>query len=217
VSDPSHLIDREKLAVRLRRVDRSELFIAIERALSLIPVEQLGQLLVRPRRVDEVLSDGEAPGCLVEAVRKFDQESRRHKYYEPFDVNWKNSNDVCKATEAWFAECERLFRACTKWAARGFHDEARAAFEAMFALVGRMNDGEDIVFFADEGGSYMLSVSWPGLLAAYSSCLAEVEPEDFVGTVGGLIGEYAGYRSTECWAAVRAVASPAQLALCKQT
>ena len=100
MSNHSPLIDREKLAVRLRRLDRNELFIAIERALSLIPAAELGQLVVRPMRLDEVVSDGDAPGCFVEAVRRFDQESRRRKYYEPFDVNWKNSNKVCQATEA---------------------------------------------------------------------------------------------------------------------
>jgi len=86
-----------------------------------------------------------------------------------------------RGTEDWIAECERLLEDVLRFVTDGDPSEGRQAFELIFALLRRIDQGEDdIVFFADEAGSWQVGVDWPTVLPAYFRCLsATAAPEEY--------------------------------------
>jgi hypothetical protein len=79
-----------------------------------------------------------------------------------------------RGTETWIAECERLFKRCAAAAKKRPDSEAREAFDILFGLLRRIDEAHDeIVFFADEGGSYEVFVDWKNVLPAYFVPVAE--------------------------------------------
>ena len=69
----------------------------------------------------------------------------------------------------------------------------REAFDLLFALLRHIDACEDdVIFFADEGGSWQVGVSWKNVLPAYFRCLAETAgPEEFAREVGAAIKDFA--------------------------
>ena len=90
----------------------------------------------------------------------------------------------------------------------------REAFELLFGLVRRIDKGrDDVVFFADEGGSWQVGVDWRAALPAYFRCLAaSASPEDFAREVGRAIGDFADHERPRHLTAARRVASAEQKA-----
>jgi hypothetical protein len=65
----------------------------------------------------------------------------------------------------------------------------------LLALLGRLDrDPDNVVFFADEGGSWQVGVDWRPALAAYFRCLADGTPaEHFAREVDRAIADFADY------------------------
>ncbi len=102
------------------------------------------------------------PVRVIDKVKAFEEASRRGEYYESFNVNSKNFMDKSEGTEEWIAECERLLEDLLGISCDGDPAEAREAFELLFGLLRRIDEGEDdIIFFADEAGSWQVGVDWP--------------------------------------------------------
>lgn len=59
----------------------------------------------------------------------------------------------------------------------------------LFQLLSRIDEApDDVVYFADEAGSWQLGVHWRGVFPAYFRCLAEtVSPVEFARTVDQMI------------------------------
>jgi hypothetical protein len=186
-------VDAEKLRSALRRLTRRDLLVVLDRALVHVPKPRIhnvvegfivqGQLVVTTRERTR----------LLDKVKAFDDASRRGEYYESFGVNSKNFMEKSEGTEEWIAECDRLLADVLEFAANGKPNEVRRAFELIFALLRRIDEGDDdIVFFADEGGSWQVGVDWSKVLPAYFRCLsATAAPEEYAQLVNAIVRDFA--------------------------
>jgi len=150
-------------------------------------------------------------GLLAE-VKAFEAASRKGEYYESFSVNSKNYMLTSGGTRAWIAECGRLFSRCVKASGKGVPKETCDAFEILFALLERIDECmDDIVFFADEGGSWQVGADWLKVLPAWFACLAAVaEPEEYARRVVDRVDRFARYDRDIHLAVAASLASAAQ-------
>jgi hypothetical protein len=153
-------------------------------------------------------------------VKAFDKASRAGEYYESFSVNSKNYREVSGGTRAWIAECERLFGRCVAATGKGNPGETCGAFEMLFALLQHIDKGmDDVVFFADEGGSWQVGVDWQKVLPAWFACLsATVEPEEYAHRVVDVVDRFVKYdRDKHLTTAARKASAAQRKALAEKT
>jgi hypothetical protein len=114
-------------------------------------------------------------------------------------------------------ECRQLFDTCVEHSGKGDHGEVRTAMDLLFELLEQLDRGDDqIVFFADEGGSWQVGINHGKVLPAYFASLAAVaEPEEYATRVAEVIEEHASYDSETFLKAARKAANHAQRATLK--
>ncbi len=90
----------------------------------------------------------------------------------------------------------------------------RGAFELLFGLLRHIDEApDDVIFFADEAGSWQVGVDWRTVFPAYFRCLAETATDDeFAKTVDRAIADFADHERPRHLAAARKVASATQRA-----
>lgn len=205
-------IDRDKLRVHLRRLSKDALLDLLDRAIDVVPKSRLPALVKGYVKPEALRPDGPAKGGLLKTVTRFREASLRGEYYEDFMVNSKNFMEKSRGTQTWMAECERLFERCAAAAKRHPDSEALEAFDILFWLLRRIDEGhDDIVFFADEGGSYEVYVDWKNVLPAYFAALARAAtPEEYASRVTRVIKDFVPYDRDRYVKAARSAASPAQ-------
>jgi len=207
-------VDLEKLRVALRRMRRGQLLLIADQAITLVPQAKLQKLMGEFVRLDEftVMKSGAAP--VLDEVRKFHEASLNGDYYESFAVNSKNFMDQSHGTETFFAEFERLLGKCIRASSKGPRAPVREAFELLFGLLRHIDTGnDDVIFFADEGGSWQVGVNWRSALPAYFQCLADAaSPKDFAYAVDRAIADFSKYERPRQLTAARRVATAAQKA-----
>ena len=120
--------------------------------------------------------------------------------------------EISEGTKEWIAECERLVEDVLVLVARGNSSEGRQALELIFALLRRLDEGEDdIVFFADEGGSWQVGVDWPKVLPAYFRCLSETAtPEEYAELVNAVVKDFARHDTPKYMSMARGAATKEQ-------
>ncbi|HWL86025.1 MAG TPA: hypothetical protein VNO21_09505 [Polyangiaceae bacterium] len=151
------------------------------------------------------------PGTLLIDVRAFDAAVRGGEYYESFNVNSKNYMDRSRGTRLFIAECNRLLARCVGFSSRPRPAETREAFELIFDLLQRIDEGNDDVFFADEAGSWQVGVAWEDVLPAWFASLAKAaDPEDLGKAVARVVEDFEPHASPKHYAAARRVATAAQ-------
>jgi len=150
----------------------------------------------------------------LHVVEAFDAASRSGEFYEGFAVNSKNFMDTSPGTERWIAECEQLLERAVRQAAEHPAVEVAQAFELIFGLLDRIDEGrDDILFFADQGGSWQVGVDWQEVLPAHARCLAlTAAPAPFARSLLGLVERHAAYDAKKLLPAIRKVASKEQAA-----
>jgi hypothetical protein len=158
-------MDLEKLRVALHRMSRDNLLLLAERAIELVPRAKLRALVGDLVRLDDLAKTKGGTAPLLAEVRKFQEASRRGDYYESFGVNSKNYMDKSEGTETFIAEFDRLLGKCVRAAEKGPPALVREAFELLFGLLRRIDEGnDDVIFFADEAGSWQVGVDWSTVL-----------------------------------------------------
>lgn len=207
-------VDPDRLWAALRKMTRANLLTVLERAIAHVPEAHLGGLVEGVVPFDALAAGTRKKARLLDRVKTFYEASRRGDYYDGFDVNSKNFMDTSEGTEEWILECERLFGDTLELSAEGDPGEARQAFELLFALLRRIDEGEDdIVFFADEVGSWQVGVDWPKVLPAWLRCLAATaEPEEYARLASSVIKEFVREDAGKYLAKARSAASRAQKA-----
>ena len=150
--------------------------------------------------------------ALLADVKELQRASLNGEYYEDFMVNSKNFMDMSRGTEVWIAECNRLLDRCIAESAKGDPAETRDAFETIFSLLEHIDAClDDIIFFADEGGSWQVGVEWNKVFPAWFKCLAAVaEPEDYASRIVEIVDEFDDYNRAQHLTAARRMATPAQ-------
>lgn len=86
------------------------------------------------------------------------------------------------------------------------------AVEMCFRLLRHIDEClDDIVFFADEAGSWQVGVDWAKVLRAWFVCLsATTKPADYACRVVELVDEFAKHDRKKHLMAARRAATPAQ-------
>lgn len=203
-------VDRDKLKVHLRWLRRDSLLEVVDRMIDLIPAARLETLLAC-RDVDPAAVSGEQ-GPLLEAVQTFSKLSRSGHYYQSFDVNSKNCMEMSRGTQAWMAEAARLLNRCVLLSKEGHYAEARGAFEVLFDLLRYVDEGnDDVVFFADEGGSWQVPIWWRDILPTYFANLAQTSaPEEYARSVTRAMRDFVSYDQERHLEVALEVATPGQ-------
>ncbi len=131
------------------------MLVLLERAIRLVPKTRLPALV--EGYVEPPGSCRDEPGGeeLLDEVQAFSSESLRGDYHESFAVNSRNWMTMSEGTKRWIDKCNRLLDRCVAQARRGGSD-VRESFDLLFGLLRQLDDGrDDIVFFADEAGSWL--------------------------------------------------------------
>jgi len=207
-------IDRDKLRAAIRKLGGEYVFYMLDDAIDLLPPAKLHKIVRKYLDVKRLCSDGEKatrPNLLA-GVRAFEKASLAGEYYESFAVNSKNFMEQSKGTTGWIAECRRLLDRCLDQAKTGDPTEVRQAFDIIFGLLDRIDEGrEDIIFFADEAGAWQVGVHWEKVLPPWFKVLsATAEPEEYAQRVFGLLKHHYDYGSATMLAVAGKVATPAQ-------
>jgi hypothetical protein len=208
----SNRIDRSKLRAVVCRLKREWACTVLAEATDLLTDEQV-VALVRPYvDLSKLRPDVRPEKGLLADAKAFDAASRARKYYESFNVNSSNYMESSGGTVAWCAECRRLLDRCA--AAEGSLDpsEVRQAFETVFDLLDHIDEGnDDVIFFADEGGSWQVGVDWKEILPAWFKVLAATAgPVEFAERVVLLVGSHCNYDRDKMLSAARKPATPDQ-------
>ena len=213
-------IDRDKLRSAVCRLDNDRIRNMLNDAIGLLPPAKLEKLVGRYLDVENLQSSGATSVDLLAEVKAFEKASRAGKYYESFAVNSKNYMEMSGGTRTWIAECRRLLDCCVKASGKGKLAETCNAFEIIFALLAHIDEClDDIVFFADEGGSWQVGVDWPKVLPAWFSCLAAVAgPDEYARCVVDRVDRYARYdRDTHLTTAASLASAEQDKALTEKT
>jgi hypothetical protein len=205
-------IDRDKLRAAIRREGNKCVFHMLDVAIELLPQAKLRKLIVGYLNPSELYPDGEGKQELLAEVQAFQRASLAGKYYRAFAVNSKNFTDISSGTMAWMADCRRLLDRCITQAKREDTATVRQAFELIFSLLGRIDAGDDdILFFADEGGSWALGIDWENVLPAWFRVLsATANPDDYAQRIDAILKQHYGYGRGKMLAVARRIATPAQ-------
>jgi hypothetical protein len=206
--------DLEEVRLALRGLSRGGLLVIAERAAELVPAAKLKALLGGFVQLETVAKTTSGPASVLDEVRKFHAASMGGQYYESFDVNARNFMEKSSGTEAFIAEFDRLVGKCVRAAKTEPRPAVREAFELLFGLLRHIDEGhDDMIFFADEGGSWQVGVDWRIAFPAYFRCLAETaSAEEFARAVDQAIMDFADYERPHHLTAARRVASAAQKA-----
>jgi len=114
-------------------------------------------------------------------------------------------------------QCERLFQRSAAAVGRNDPAEVCQAFDILSALLDHLDEGrDDIVFFADEGGSWEVVVDWQKVLPAWFTCLAATAgPGAYARRVVScrvveIVDKHDEYRRDKHLAKARRIATPEQ-------
>ncbi len=206
-------IDIRKLRDYIRtELDTEELLNLLDRAIELIPKDQLPELIEGFFDPDLLIVAEGSEQSLLKDIKGFHVNSLAGVYYEDFRVNSKNFMDKSRGTINWIAEYERLMERCTEEDMAGKPDQLRQAFELLFNLLDEVDEcRDDIIFFADEGGSWQVGVDWETVLPLYFQTLAMVaKPKEYAEKVIKIVKSHVNYNSKDYFKQALESAKPSQ-------
>jgi hypothetical protein len=185
-------IDLDKLRSRIRRLPREHHLMLIDHALELLPPEVLPELVRDFFRLEDLRSEGMRADVL-EQVRRFCSAARAGEYYEEFKVDSRNYMNHSCGTASFIAEYHRLLRLLCRAPEHTDLPSAGRGFELLFELLREIDSFErDIVFFADEAGTWQIGVDWREVLPVWFRCVSATEPPAaFAAKVHAAIDEFA--------------------------
>jgi hypothetical protein len=205
-------LDREKIRTAVRKLGDESVFYMLSEALDLLPQTKLLKLVRRYLDPSRLQPDGKPKGTLLADVKAFQKAGLGGEYYESFNVNSKNCTVISKGTRAWISDCHRLLDRCVRQAKKGNQAEVCQSFDIIFELLDHIDEcREDVIFFADEAGSWQVGVDWEKVLPAWFKALsATVGPKEYAGRIIGLLDRHYHYRRNPMLAVAQKVATPAQ-------
>jgi hypothetical protein len=145
---------------------------------------------------------------LLADVKAFEHASLAGDFYESFEVNSKNFMEQSRGTTCWIAEFRRLLGRCVKQAQKGDGAETCQAFGILFGLLERL---DDIVFFADEEGAWLVGVDGKTVLPPWFKVLsATAQADEYTRRIIGLLERHCGDETDRMLVVARKIATPAQ-------
>jgi len=205
-------LDLQRIRRAIRGSGNETIFFLLDDAISLLPPAKLRQLLTQYMKPEQFASDVAVKHDLLAEVQAFQKACLAGEYYEAFDANYKNSTQLSVGTIAWIADFRRLLFRCVEQSKKQNLAGVRSAFNILFELLDRFDGADDkMVFFADEGGSWMVGVDWKQVLPAWFRVLsATADPAEFVRRFEAFVGRHCNYQRAELLAEACQVATAAQ-------
>lgn len=208
------LIDRNKLRAHLRRLGDEYIFYVLDEAIEVMTPEPLALATRKYVPLEDVQAGPPEPVApsLLDDVRSLDVRARGGEYYQAFDVNSRNCKELSGGTLAFIADYGRLMDRCVVASEAPDLADTAAAFDLLFGLL-RHHDAscDDIVFFADEAGSWQIPVDWPAVFPAWFRCLAQVAtPDEFADSVVNTVEDFEHYAWGQHIEEAERAATPAQ-------
>lgn len=187
-------IDRDKLRAAVRHLSNDSIFLMLDEAITLLPPAKLGEIAKKHFDLERLRPDREKksrPNLLAD-VKQFEKASLAGDYYDSFDINSKNYTQQSTGTTAWIASYHRLLDRCLSEANKSNPAEVREAMDILFGLLDHIDEClDDVIFFADEGGSWQVGVDWSKVLPAWCKALsATAEPGDYAARTTALISRH---------------------------
>lgn len=212
---PKHIqIDRDKLRAAVRKLGNEYVFYMLDDAIELLPPAKLYTIAKKYLDLNRLRPDAEQTtrlGLLAD-VKRFEKKSLAGEYYESFDVNSKNCMEKSAGTCAWIAEHDRLLNRCVTSAKGSELAEVRQAMDSLFGLLDHIDEClDDVVFFADEGGSWQVGVDWEKVLPVWFKVLAATaEPQEYATRITTVLSAHYSYGRDKMLAVARRTANPDQ-------
>ena len=207
-------IDRDKLRAEIRRLGHEYIVYMLDDAIDLLPQTKLRKIAKKYIDLKRLCPDTgkAAQESLVANVKMFEKASLAGDYYESFDVNSKNFMEKSAGTSAWIAAYVRLLDRCVTDSRKGNPAEVREAMDILFGLLDHIDQCyDDVIFFADEGGSWQVGVDWDRVLPAWFKVLSvTVEPEEFAKRITDVLSRHYHYGRDKMLPIARRTATPEQ-------
>jgi hypothetical protein len=163
----------------------------LDDAIELLPPAKLHKIARKYLDLKRLRPDAEkaTKSSLLTDVKRFEKASLAGEYYESFFVNSKNYTQKSAGTSAWIAEYLRLLDHCVMNVKKSSPAEVREAMDVLFGLLNHIDEGyDDVIFFADEGGSWQVGVDWAKVLPVWFKVLsATAEPQEYARRIAALL------------------------------
>jgi len=207
-------IDRDKLRAAVRKLGKEYVFYMLDDAIELLPPAKLYTIAKKYVDLKRLRPDAEQtrrPGLLTD-VKRFEKKSLAGEYYESFNVNSKNYMEESAGTSAWIAEFRRLLDRCVINAKESNPAEVRQGMDILFGLLDHVDKGlDDVIFFADEGGSWQVGVDWEKVLPVWFKVLsASAEPQEYATRIATVLSSHYSHGRDKMLAIARGTANPDQ-------
>ena len=205
-------IDRDKVRAEARKLDGTGLRVWLDRAIDMLPDEAFPELIADYVHLKDIVADERTRPDLFRTIRQFHRDSLAGRYYQDFMVNSHNFMEKSRGTENFIAEHSRLVEACLRAEQAG---DLKTAAEGLGLLIDLMREIDrcerDIVFFADEAGSWQVGVIWERVLPAWFRSLSpSVDDYEWAETVVDALRGFAGYQMDTLLDAAGESATPEQ-------
>ena len=206
-------IDRDKLRAEVRKLGYQYVFSMLDDAIELLTPAKLHKIAKKYLDLNRLRPDAEqasGPSLLMD-MKAFEKASLAGEYYESFDVNSKNCTQQAAGTSAWISKFLRLMDGCVSNAKKN-PAEAREAMDILFGLLDHIDKClDDIIFFADEGGSWQIGMDWARVLPVWFEVLsATADPQEYAARITALLSRHYGYRQAEMLTIARRIATEDQ-------
>lgn len=123
---------------------------------------------------------------LINDINLFYKRSLKGYYYAPFDINSKNFMNVPEETEEWFEQLGDYLEESKLLSNEGNHKTAVDCFHLLNTLIGLLGNHE--IVFADEYGTWMITVDEKTYIKAYIKSLSKISTsEEFARSVVPLL------------------------------
>ena len=174
----------------IRTLERERLLILLARTLDRMTTNDLEALLADHERGTSTPTASRRDGSLVEVVEHFCEEARSGTYFQEWWAKGKYGSYIpSPKTEEFGAKTTLLLHLCVAEAKEGNPKEVCAAYEMILGLLEEIDrfDRDDIVFWADEPGTWQLGIDWVRVIPPYLRCLAKVLPPKEFGEMASVL------------------------------
>jgi hypothetical protein len=212
---PKIVVDKDKLRAAIRKLGHEYVFYTLDDAIDLLPPTKLNKLGAKYIDLKRLRPDnGKKNVSLLVDMKAFDKASRVGEYYESFMVNSNNCMEQSTGTTAWISEHGRLLDRCVGEQKKGNPGEIRQAFDVLCGLLDYIDEcNDDVIFFADEGGSWQVGVDWDRVLPpSFRALSATAAPEEYAERIDSLLKHHYNYGRDKMLAVAHKTATPEQRA-----
>jgi hypothetical protein len=209
----SNKIDRDKLRAAVRNLGNEYILYMLDEAIDLLPPAKLQKIAKKYLDVERLRPDPEKAGAsLLADVKRFEKASLAGEYYQSCDVNSKNCTQQSNGTSSWIAAFSRFLDNCVGNAKKEKAAEVREAMDILFGLLDHIDEcRDDVIFFADEGGSWQVGVRWERVLPVWFKMLSlTAGPEEFAKRITTLLSHHYSYGRDKMLAVAHQTGTPEQ-------